>query len=89
MEVKMADLYDDPAIREIQERIDCHANEIVALKGAIAALLTASDVSATHLAGYISEAARRPRRGGDAKSVPDTIEFFEEAINVTRGKRAP
>ena len=85
----MADLYDDPVIRLIQGRLDRQANEIVALKGAVAALLTASDVSAKRLADYISEATRRPVGFGDPKSAPDTTEFFEEAINAARGKRAP
>ncbi len=90
MEAKMPDLYVDPAIREIQGRLDRQANEIVVLKGAVAALLTASeDVSTTRLANYISEAAQRPRGFGDPKSVPETTGFFDEAINATRGKRAP
>ncbi len=43
MEAKMLDLYDEPAIREIQERLDRQANEIVVLKVAVAASLTASE----------------------------------------------
>ncbi len=35
----MPDLYDDPVICEIQERLDRQANEIVALKGAMAAIM--------------------------------------------------
>ncbi len=55
MEAKMADLKHDPVIREIQGWLDRQADGIVVLKGAVAALLTASeDVSATRLADYIS-----------------------------------
>ena len=43
MEAKMPDLYVDPAIREIQGRLDRQANEIIVLKGAVAALLAASE----------------------------------------------
>ncbi len=35
----MADLNDNPVIREIQGRLDRQANEIVALKGAMAAIM--------------------------------------------------
>ncbi len=76
----MADLYDEPAIQEIQHRLDNHAAEIVVLKGAVAALLRLSDIPVADLEVFTIAAARRPVGLGDPKSAADTTEFFNEIL---------
>ncbi len=76
----MADLYDEPAIQEIQHRLDNHAAEIVVLKGAVAALLRLSDIPVADLDVFTNAAANRPVGQGDPKSAADTTEFFNEIL---------
>ena len=76
----MADLTDDPVIHEIQSRLDRQANEIVALKGAIASLIAVTTVSERGLKGFTQTASKRPVGFGDPNSAADTLEFFKEVI---------
>ena len=84
----MPDLYVDPAIREIQGRLDRQANEIVALKGAIASRLAATTVSETSLKDFTQTASKRPPGFGNPDSAADTIEFFKEVIIGQRANPA-
>ncbi len=67
-------------IRQIRDRLDRQANEIVALKGAIASLLAATTVSETSLKDFTQTASKRPVGFGDPNSAADTLEFFKEVI---------
>ena len=67
-------------IRQIRDRLDRQANEIVALKGAIASLLAATTVSETSLKDFTQTASKRPVGFGDPNSAADTVEFFKEVI---------
>ncbi len=83
----MVDL-NDAVIREIQGRLDRQANEIVALKGAIASLLAATTVSETSLKDFTQTASKRPVGFGDPNSAADTVEFFKEVIIGRRANPA-
>lgn len=82
----MPDLSEDPTIRQIMGRLDRQANEILALKGAIATLLAMSGVSTQNLNDYVQMASQRPGGFGDPNSVADTIKFFEEVITARSGR---
>ena len=75
-------------IRQIQDRLDRQANEIVALKGAIASLLAATTVSETSLNGFTQTASKRPVGFGNPNSAADTVEFFKEVIIGRRANPA-
>ncbi len=75
-------------IRQIRDRLDRQANEIVALKGAIASLLAATTVSETSLKDFTQTASKRPVGFGDPNSAADTVEFFKEVIIGRRANPA-
>ena len=77
----MADQNDDPAIQNLSDQVSQCQSEIVILKAAVAALLSAGSVKQQTLDEMVGTAYRRRTGWGDPDGAPDTRAFFKEIIS--------
>ncbi len=68
--------HNDPTIREIFGKLDRYAEEIVALKGTIAALLTKTGFTDDDIFDWITRSAKHPVGTASVKDAQARAEFY-------------
>ncbi len=76
--------YNDPMIRDISRKLDRYAEEIVALKGTIAALLTKTAFTDDDIFDWITRSAMNPVGIASVKNAKASAEFYLQETFKTR-----
>ena len=74
----------DPTIREIFGKLDRYAEEIVALKGTIAALLTKTGFTDDDIFDWITRSAKKAVGTASAKDAQARAEFYLQETSKNR-----
>ncbi len=76
--------YNDPMIRDISRKLDRYAEEIVALKGTIATLLTKTAFTDDDIFDWITRSAKHPVGTATVKDAQARAEFYLQETSKNR-----